>query len=64
MGIDATLCMLKDFIPNIRQGSSLSKISTGVEIVWEKPPPTLVERYFGLAYRARCRKKAPALSDI
>jgi hypothetical protein len=63
MGIDATLCMLKDLIPNIRQGSSLSKISTGVEIVW-KTTPTLVERYFGLAYRARCRKKAPALSDI
>jgi len=42
---------LKDFVPNIRQGSSLSKISTGVETVW-KTTPTLVERYFGLAYRA------------
>jgi hypothetical protein len=40
MGIDATLGMLKNFVPEIIQDLSLNQISTDVEILWETNPYT------------------------
>jgi hypothetical protein len=62
MRVYATLCMLKYLIPNIRQEISLSRISTGVEILWKSHPYTCREVILVWPIGFDAAKKRPALA--
>jgi hypothetical protein len=55
--------MLKNFIPDIVQESSLSKISTGVEMLW-KSDPYKKRGLFGFGLSGSMPHSVPRISDI